>query len=126
MELINFLGPETVPNDYRNRLLHVHNPQATLMRLNAEELKVVGEEVARRLNRAKGPVKVLIPTRGFSSINQEGNIFYDPPADKAFVDSLKTNLKKPVEIREIDAHINDEKFAIAVTDEFLNILQGLS
>jgi len=123
VELINFLGPETVPHQYRNRLLHVHNPQATLMRLNAEELKVVGEEIARRLNRAKGSVEVLIPAHGFSSVNQEGNIFYDPPVDKAFIDSLKENLKKPIEIKEIDAHINDEKFAMAVTDEFIKIIK---
>lgn len=122
VEFINFLGPETVPNHLKNRLLHVHSPQSTVMRLNAEELKLVGEEVARRLNRAKGPLKVLIPTRGFSLINQEGNIFYDPLADEAFIDSLKKNLKKPIEIREIDAHINDEKFAMAVMDEFLNII----
>ncbi len=122
VELINFLGPETVPDRYRNRLLHVHNPQATLMRLNAEELTAVAKEIARRLNRSTGAMKVLIPVRGFSSVNQEGNIFYNPQADKAFTDSLKGNLKKSVEVKEIDAHINDEKFAIAVTDEFLNII----
>ncbi len=111
-ELINFLGPETVPDGYRNRLLHVHNPQATLMRLNAEELKIVAEEIARRLNRSTGPMKVLIPARGFSSIDREGYPFYDPPGDRAFVESLRKNLKESVQMREIDAHINDEKFAM--------------
>lgn len=123
VELINFLGPETVPDRYRNRLLHVHNPQSTLMRLNAEELKVVAQEIARRLNRSTGPMKVLIPTRGFSSVDREDHPFYDPAGNRAFVRCFRKNLKESIETREIDAHINDEEFAIAVAQEFLDILK---
>ncbi len=123
LELINFLGPEDVPARYRNRPSYVHNPQAASVRLDAKELKVVAEEIARRLNRATGPVKVLVPTRGFSVPNREGGPYYDPVADKAVVDCLRRNLNKSIEIKEVDAHINDEKFALAVADAFLSILK---
>lgn len=122
VDFINFLAPETVPERYKNRTLCFHNPQATLPRMNAEELKLIGEMVAKKLNLASGPVKVLIPTRGFSSLDREGNIFYDPVANKAFVDALKNSLAQTIELKEIDAHINDEQFARIVAHEFMNLV----
>lgn len=123
VDIINFLAPETLPEQYKDRILCFHNPWATLPRLNAEELKLVSETVARKLNLATGPVKVLIPTRGFSSLDREGTIFYDPVADKAFINSLKSSLKEGIEVKEIDAHINDDEFARAVANELMNIMQ---
>ena len=121
VDFINFLAPETVPEQYRNRKLCFHNPQATLPRLNGEELKLIGETVAKKLNLATGPVKVLIPTQGFSSLDREGNIFYDPVADRAFVEALKDSLKETIELKEINAHINDDEFARKLVDEFIEL-----
>jgi uncharacterized protein (UPF0261 family) len=84
----------------------------------------VGETIARKLNRATGPVRVLIPLRGFSSLDIQGNPFYDPLGDRAFIDSLKRSLKAAISVKEIDAHINDEEFAKAVADEFLDIVKA--
>jgi len=124
IDIINFLGPETLPDRYKDRPLCFHNPQATLPRLNNEEFRLLGETVGKKLNRAVGPVRVLIPIRGFSSLDCQGNIFYDPITDKAFIDSLKSSLKKAIEVKEIDAHINDEEFADRVASEFLDIIKG--
>lgn len=124
VDFINFLGPETLPDRYKNRLHFVYNPQSTVPRLNAVELKLVGETVARKINQAVGPVKVLIPIRGFSNTDREGNIFYDPIADKAFINSLKNSLNESIRVNEIDAHINDDEFAEAVANEFMDIISG--
>jgi uncharacterized protein (UPF0261 family) len=124
VDIINFLAPETLPDRYRDRTLCFHNPQATLPRLNAEELRLVGETVGRKLNLAAGPVKVLIPIRGFSSLDCQGKIFYDPIADQAFIDSLKNCLKEAIDVKEIDAHINDDEFANAVANEFMDIVKA--
>jgi uncharacterized protein (UPF0261 family) len=122
VDIINFLAPETLPERYKDRPLCYHNPQATLPRLNAEELSLVAETVGKKLNLAAGRVKVLIPLRGFSSLDCQGTIFYDPLADLAFINSLKSKLKETIEVKEIDAHINDEKFAEVVTAEFIDIM----
>ncbi len=124
IDIINFLGPETLPDRYKDRPLCFHNPQATLPRLNDEEFRLLGETVGKKLNRAVGPVRVLIPIRGFSSLDCQGNIFYDPITDRAFIDSLKSSLKKAIEVKEIDAHINDEEFADRVASEFMEIVKG--
>jgi len=124
IDIINFLAPETLPDRYKDRPLCFHNPQATLPRLNAEELRMVGKTVGKKLNRGAGRVRVLIPIRGFSSLDRQGNIFYDPIADRAFIDSLKSSLKEAIEVREIDAHINDDEFANAVANEFMDIIKA--
>jgi uncharacterized protein (UPF0261 family) len=81
-------------------------------------MRLVAKVIAEKLNRANGPVKVLIPTRGFSSWDREGKSFYDPDTDKIFIDSLKRNLHPSIMISEIDAHINDEQFAEVIVEEF--------
>jgi uncharacterized protein (UPF0261 family) len=124
IDIINFLAPETLPDRYKDRPLCFHNPQATLPRLNAEEFRLIGETVSKKLNRAAGRVRVLIPIRGFSSLDRQGNIFYDPIADRAFIDSLKSSLKKTIEVTEIDAHINDGEFARVVANEFMDIIRA--
>jgi uncharacterized protein (UPF0261 family) len=122
VDIINFLAPETVPDRYKNRVLCFHNPQATLPRLNKDELRLVAQTVARKLNLALGVVKVLVPLRGFSSLDCSGNIFYDPEADRAFIESLKVSLRRDITLREIDAHINDSEFAQVVFDEFVALV----
>jgi len=118
VDFINFLGPETVPPQYKDRNLFYHNPQATTLRLNGNEMSLVAKVMAEKLNRANGPVKVLIPTRGFSSWDREGKSFYDREADKIFIDSLKQSLHPSIMVSEIDAHINDEQFAEAIVNAF--------
>jgi len=118
VDFINFLSPETVPPEYKNRNLIFHNPQATTLRLNSDELRRVAEVMAEKLNRAMGPVKVLIPTHGFSSWDQQGGGFYDPDADKIFIESLKSRLRSSIMVSEIHAHINDDRFAKVIVEEF--------
>ncbi len=124
IDIINFLAPETLPDKYRDRTLCYHNPQATLPRMNAEELSLIAGTMAKKLNLAAGRVKFLIPLRGFSSLDRQGGIFYDPAADRAFIDSLKSSLNKNIEVKEIDAHINDSEFAEDLVNEFMDIIEA--
>ncbi|HEY93967.1 MAG TPA: UPF0261 family protein [Dehalococcoidia bacterium] len=122
IDILNFLSPETLPERYTNRMICYHNPQATLPRVNADELRLIAGTISEKLNRARGKVKFLIPLRGFSSIDCEGNDFYDPVANNAFIDTLKNSLRKDIQILMIDANINDSIFSESVVNEFLKIL----
>ncbi len=119
VDFINFLGPETVPPKFRNRKLIFHNPQATTVRLIDDEMRSLAGVIAEKLNHAKGPVKVLIPLRGFSSWDQQGKDFYNLEVDKIFIDSLKDRLHPSIMVSEIDAHINDDRFVDVVVEEFM-------
>ena len=123
IDFINFLSLETVPERYRKRKYHAHNPQATGLKLMADEMIQVGETIARKLNLAGGPVKVLIPTRGFSDIGVEGGVFFDPGADRAFIQALTASLHKSIEVTKVDANINDDAFAQKIADKSLDLMK---
>lgn len=90
--------------------------------LNAEELKNIAGVYAEKLNKAVGPTKFLIPRRGWLSIEKEGSDFYDPRGIQAFVGSLKEKLKAEIEVREVDANIDDPVFAQAVVAAFEEVV----
>jgi uncharacterized protein (UPF0261 family) len=116
---IQFLGPDTIPTKYRDRDIIHHSPQGTAVLLTRNELRVLAARIADKLNRAAGIVRVLIPLRGFSVWDKEGERYYDPEKDHLFIDHLEKGLKASISVRKIDAHINDVQFSDAVIEEFL-------
>ncbi len=116
-------GPRhAVPESLRDRPAYYHNPEFTLVRLNRGELAELGTIFARKLNAARGPLAVLVPTRGLSIPNVPGGIFHDPDADAAFVETLRANLRPDIPLRLIDAHINDSMFTDVVAETFLELV----
>jgi uncharacterized protein (UPF0261 family) len=92
-------------------------------RYTREELVTAAKVYAEKLNKAKGPVKFLFPTRGWSSLDREGSVLYAPEEDKVFVEELRKNLKPEIEIRELDCHLEDAKFALALVEAFVQLNQ---
>ena len=121
IDMVNFGPPDTIPSKFKGRRFYRHNPSATLMRTTPEENAQMGETVAAKLNRATGPTRFVMPLRGVSAIDREGQPFHDPAADAAFLRSLKCSLSPTIELMEIDAHINDPAFA----DRCVNLLLEL-
>ena len=91
-------------------------------RLNKEEESLVGKVVAEKLNKATGPTEVIIPKRGFSSLDIEGGVFYDPESDLAFIKALRENLEPRIKFVEVDTHINDDLFAKKAADLLYELL----
>ena len=78
----------------------------------------MGRTMAERLSKAKGPVEILIPTRGWSIYGSKGGPLYDPVGNAGLIKALKNSLNPGVTLREIDANINDPQFS----DECVNTL----
>jgi uncharacterized protein (UPF0261 family) len=114
---------ESVPPEYAERSLHVHGPDTVLVRTTREEVATAARALAKRANSAKGPVAIVIPVQGFSAVDKQGQHFYDPQADAAFARVVKDIVKKQVDIIEVNAHINDVKFARKVVDTFDKLLK---
>lgn len=125
LDVVNFLGPETVPERYRDgtRRMMLHNPTTTLMRTEEEENRVIGRLLGEKLNRARGSVEVLLPLRGISAYDREGSAWYGPEADAALFDALRGALRPDIPVRELDCHINDPAFADALADRMLCALE---
>jgi len=122
LDMVNFGSRDTVPAEFENRNLYVHNPSVTLMRTTPEECAELGRIIARKLEGARGPVALFVPLKGVSAIDMEGGPFYDREADEALFGALRENLADNVEVHELDRDINDPEFAnamVAKLEEFL-------
>ena len=121
VDFFNQGAPDTLPEKYRRRRSYYHNPVATLVRLEPDEMGELGRIVAKRLNGARGQVSVVVPTQGFSISDTEGNALWYPEADAAFIDSLETSLRPGIAFERVDATVNDPSFADVVADRYLSI-----
>jgi uncharacterized protein (UPF0261 family) len=124
VDMVNFGALDTVPGEFAERNLHVHNPQVTLMRTTPEENTAIGEFIAGKLNACEGPVRFLLPEGGVSMIDAPGQPFHDPEADAALFAAIDANLEQTsnrVLIR-VDANINDEVFVQAALAAFEDVM----
>lgn len=124
LDMVNFGGWDSVPQEFRDRNLYKHNATTTLMRTTAEECAELGRRVAKRLNGATGPVKVFVPLRGVSMISTEGGPFYDASADEALIENLKKNLADHIDLHLVDTDVNNEDFAIAMADALADLVES--
>jgi uncharacterized protein (UPF0261 family) len=124
IDMVNFGGIETVPEPFKRRNLHVHNPQVTLMRTNKVENIKIAKWIAEKLNRGTSPWTLLIPENGVSSISTVGQPFYDPEADAVCFDTLETELKVSAnrKVIRIAQDINSPLFASQLVDEFKKLV----
>jgi uncharacterized protein (UPF0261 family) len=113
---LNWVGGGSFPSmkrKYRRRIFKIIDEPRTEVKLTPQEIKKVARVVAQKLSKGNGAVKFLFALKGWSSLEREGDPFYQPEIDRLFVDEFKklTAGSPKIEIKEIDAHINDEAFA---------------
>jgi uncharacterized protein (UPF0261 family) len=125
IDMVNFGPAESVPVQFRSRHLYVHNPSVTLMQTTPEECAEIGRITALKLNRASGPVTVLIPLQGVSAIDKLGGPFYSQVALNAYRSALKETLSPTVRLIELDAHINDDVFARVAAELLMESLRAV-
>ena len=123
LDMVNFGALETVPAQYRERTLHVHNPQVTLMRTTPEENRAMGAWIGDKLNRCDGPVRFLIPEKGVSLIDAPGMPFHDPEADAALFETLESTVRQSGTRRlvRLPLHVNDAAFSEALVENWHEI-----
>lgn len=119
LDMVNFGEPESIPKKFAGRKFYQHNPQVTLMRTTPEECKLLGEMLARSVNRYTAPTTVLIPTRAISVISAAGEPFHDPMADESLFNSIQRSLDPRIPCELHDLQINDIAFAQLATETLL-------
>jgi uncharacterized protein (UPF0261 family) len=110
--VLEFDSPETIPAQFRGRKIFWYDFRSGV-RTSAEELVILAKTIAGKLNEARGPVKVVIPMRGWSEADGEDGPLHEPETNQVFVDELGKLLKPAIPIIEVDAHINEPSFAHA-------------
>jgi uncharacterized protein (UPF0261 family) len=124
LDMVNFGPRETVPPQFDDRNLYVHNPTITLMRTTPEECAELGRRIARKLSAATGPTALFIPLKGVSMIATEGGPFHDPAADEALFSALREGLAGDVELHELDVDVNDAAFADAMANRLHEMIEA--
>ena len=123
LDMVNFWSPETIPERYRGRTFHRHNPNVTLMRTTPEENAEMGRWIAGKLNAGRGPWRLLVPQKGISALDIEGGDFRDPDADAALFDALRECIDDEDRLVFLPHHINDPAFAEAACENFLELME---
>ena len=126
VEAFNFGAPETIPEKYNTpeRKVILHNPNITSLLATPDELVWLGEYVANHVNSNSAPKAVYIPTLGLDRYMAEGGPWFGGEYLKPLFDAIKSTLNEEngkVEVVEMENHINDEEFAVAVAEKFLQI-----
>lgn len=124
LDMVNFGARATVPERFADRLLHVHNPQVTLMRTTPDENTEFGAFIANKLNACEGPVRFLLPEGGVSLIDADGQPFHDPEADAALFAAIEAGVEQTDrrQVRRVPANINDDHFVDVVLGAFDEVM----
>ena len=118
------MGPYTqLSRTWQKRNIIIHNRNITLVRATEKEMVQAAGFLSRKLNKARGPVRVMIPLKGFCEPNAKGKPFYDPQTDGVFIRTLEENLRSDIPIIKVDAHINDVSFVRKGAEQMLQMLQ---
>jgi uncharacterized protein (UPF0261 family) len=121
LDMVKF-GPH-VPARFQHRQIHVHNSSVTVIRTTPEECAALGRLLARKLRTATSPVSVFLPLRGLSTLSTPGGPYHEPTADKALFTALRDTLTDtPVQLHELDTHINDPAFGQAMANHLHALL----
>lgn len=126
VDMVNFGPPESVPQKYRDggRRFYEWNPAVTLMRTSVSENRRLGEIFAAKANAARSSVAFLLPLRGVSQLDGDGEPFCDREADQAMFAALRNGVSEHIPIIEVDANINDPAFARQAVEMILQLIRS--
>ena len=112
MDMVNFGAMNTVPESFKDRKLHIHNSNVTLMRTTPDENRRCAQWMITKLQRARGPITLLLPTLGVSALDAAGQPFHDPEANAVLFEELERGLagRSNIRVERVPAHINDAVF----------------
>lgn len=123
LDMVNFGPVETIPTKFAGRNFYVHNSTVTLMRTTVEENAKLGEIIGKKVSQSVGNAAFFIPLKGVSMIDAVGMPFLGVEEDKALFNALRKNIDtKKVELIELDLHINDKEYALAMAKKLIELI----
>jgi len=111
------MGPyNEVAEEFKRRPLLKHNPAYTEVRVTLNELLIVAQRMAERLNATTGYCAFLVPLKGWNDYDAEGAPLYNPDEDASFVRKLRELTDSRIEFHEFNGNLNEELFGQMAAD----------
>ena len=111
-----------IPPGSEGQDTHAHNRLISVAKMTIEQRRKSAEEIVARLKGATGPLRFILPVKGFDEWDREGGPLHDAEGHAVQVEVFRAGVKAENRV-EIDAHINDDIFAETVLKEFDTMVQ---
>ena len=113
-----------IPAHLQGRPIYDHNPEYTLVRASHEEMIELGRIFAERLNLAKAPLIIAVPTQGLSIPNVPGGVFWNSEADADFLKTVRSQIRADIPIYTYERHVNSAEFGVEVAELFIKLMEN--
>jgi len=120
---VNLMSPRKsrYKPEYHERRKYDLDELRTFLRLSDSEMEEVAGSFAEKLGHATGPVIFLFPTKGWSAVDRPSGHMFDPDQDRILLDVLRAKVGSKIQIREVDANLDDDTFADEVDKACMEI-----
>jgi uncharacterized protein (UPF0261 family) len=119
-DMVDLQSWAALPARFAGRPYHAHNRLIGSVTLSAEERRSLARFIAARLNATSGPTAFILPRGGIHAWDRPGAALHDRQAHSAYCEEFRRSLRPPVQLHDMDAHINDRAFV----DQVLRIFDG--
>ncbi len=113
-DMIDFVTWKPLPDNVADRPYHAHNRLIASVTMDGNDRREAARYIAAKLEKSTGPVKLIMPVQGIEEWDRVGNPLHNAEDLAAMADEFKKVVKEPVELIELDAHINDDAFTQTV------------
>lgn len=114
VDMIDLAAWQPLPARYTERARHAHNRLIASVTTTPPERCATARYIAGKLAQATGPTALMLPLKGVQEWDRPGRPLHAPQAHAAFLNELRAHVRAPVQVVELDAHINDEEFSVGV------------
>lgn len=108
------------------RFVIPHNEIIGTGKLSVAEMEESAKVMASSLNKSRGPVAVVVPTRGFHHYDAPDKMYHFPEGRKAFTEVLSNNLRPGIEQIILDCHINDKEYSDKIIEVALRLFKDIA
>ncbi len=115
--------PHQIPKGWESHRHVWHNPVVFAPRLKPEELRMVAQEIGKRLQSTRGNAVLMIPKLGTGRYAMPGGPLNDPEGDVAFFAELKARLPRAIRVVERDTHAEDPAFVDEAVDRLVELIE---
>jgi uncharacterized protein (UPF0261 family) len=118
VDMIDAVAFQPVPDAIAQHEFHQHNRLITSAKASLPERRRAAAHIAAELARSDAPTVFLLPRHGVSEWDRPGGPLHDRAAIDGMADAFANAIKPPVELIDLDAHLNDPLFAKTAIDRF--------